>query len=192
MINWPCLHLIWSWIEVTQNQNSYNHPTTKDEVAGEMSENRKGMKYTRSWWLNFCFVFQQNRQMTAKWSTFQNGRSVNASIMFIQTSWTIKERVKVFEVNISMSEYLKTLPFSTKIGFLYIFSEFEACILEKVSYISWAGLLLIQPPSERCCHHQTPLCKTSPNNVCLHFHLFIPENPADISSSERSFLFQPK
>ena len=74
--------------------------------------------------------------MTAKWSTFQNGRSVNASIMFIQTSWTIKERVKVFEVNISMSEYLKTLPFSTKIGFLYIFLEFEACILEKVSYIS--------------------------------------------------------
>ena len=65
----------------------------------------------KSWWLNFCLFSQQNLKMTVKWSTFQNGRSVNASIMFIQTSWTIKERVKVFEVNISMSEYLKTLPF---------------------------------------------------------------------------------
>ena len=60
----------------------------------------------------------------------------------------------------------------------------------------WEGLLYFLSrsssdpvPSERCCHHQTPLCKTSPNNVCLHFHLFIPENPADISSSERSFFF---
>ena len=32
---------------------------------------------------------------------------VNAAIMFIQTSWTIKERVKVFEANISTSEYEK-------------------------------------------------------------------------------------
>ena len=71
--------------------------------------------------------------MATKWSTFQNGRSVNASIMFIQTSWTIKERVKVFEVNISMSEYLKALPFSTKIGmsieFLSISIEFEFCLV---------------------------------------------------------------
>ena len=35
---------------------------------------------------------------------------VNAAIMFIQTSWTIKERVKVFEANISTSEYVK-IPF---------------------------------------------------------------------------------
>ena len=48
------------------------------------------------------------------------------------------------------------------------------CILEKLSYISRAGLL-IRFPSESCCRPQTPLCKTSPNNVCLHFHLFIPE-----------------
>ena len=34
---------------------------------------------------------------------------VNAAIMFIQTSWTIKERVKVFEANISTSEYVKIL-----------------------------------------------------------------------------------
>ena len=34
---------------------------------------------------------------------------VNAAIMFIQTSWTIKERVKVFEANISTSEYEKIL-----------------------------------------------------------------------------------
>lgn len=69
--------------------------------------------------------------MTVKWSTFQNGRSVNASIMFIQTSWIIKERVKVFEVNISMSEYLKTLPFFNQNWISLHFLEFE-----KVSYTS--------------------------------------------------------
>ena len=47
---------------------------------------------------------------------------VNAAIMFIQTSWTIKERVKVFEANISTSEYLNT--FSTKIQQKYILVEF--------------------------------------------------------------------
>ena len=60
------------------------------------------------------FFPEHDDKKTTKWSTFQNGRPVNASIMFIQTSWTIKERVKVFEVNISTSEYLNTLPFSTK------------------------------------------------------------------------------
>ena len=122
-------------------------------------------------WLDLCYFLNAIIKRQQNGSTFQNGRSVNASIMFIQTSWTIKERVKVFE------EIFPCL----NIWGLCLFQQihernwlFLVCVVSLRSSLISQEQVLWSLPSERCCHRQTPLCKTSPNNVCFHFHFFFP------------------
>ena len=141
-------------------------------------------------WLDLCYFLNAIIKRQQNGSTFQNGRSVNASIMFIQTSWTIKERVKVFE------EIFPCL----NIWGLCLFQQiqernwlFLVCVVSLRSSLISQEQVLWSLPSERCCHRQTPLCKTSPNNVCLHFHLFISEKSYrnTIFKSMLFFLLQP-
>ena len=94
-------------------------------------------------WLDLCYFLNAIIKRQQNGSTFQNGRSVNASIMFIQTSWTIKERVKVFEEIFPCLNIWGLCLFQQIQERNWLFFSLR-CILEKLSYISRAGPVI--PP----------------------------------------------